>query len=134
MRRKHHRRYQGCFTRLASRYRSLFTFALVANRLMDPVSEHGLAQWLEGEFVCDQRGKRWLGQWRKDGERRASRSPRVRVEWRWLQGWYRALDRLLACKSQLEVELFRRLRTLFEVKVELALYDITSTYFEGGSA
>ena len=106
-------------------------FALVANRLMDPVSEHGLAQWLEGEFVCDQRGKRWLGQWREDGERRASRSPRVRVEWRWLQGWYRALDRLLACKSQLEVELFRRLRTLFEVKVELALYDITSTYFEG---
>ena len=106
-------------------------FALVANRLMDPVSEHGLAQWLEGEFVCDQRGKRWLGQWREDGERRASRSPRVRVEWRWLQGWYRALDRLLSCKSQLEVELFRRLRTLFEVKVELALYDITSTYFEG---
>ena len=28
MRRKHHRRYQGRFTRLASRYRSLFTFVL----------------------------------------------------------------------------------------------------------
>ena len=98
---------------------------------MDPVSEHGSAQWLDSEFVCDPGGKRWLGQWREDGERRASRSPRVRVEWRWLQGWYRALDRLLSCKSRLEVELFGRLRTLFEVKVELALYDITSTDFEG---
>ena len=106
-------------------------FVLVANRLMDPVSEHGLAMWLEGEYVCDGEGKRWLGQWRQEGERRASRSPRVRVEWSWLQGWYRALDRLLGCKSRLEVALFERLRTLFEVKVELALYDITSTYFEG---
>ena len=48
------------------------------------------------------------------------------------KGWYRALDRLLSCKSQLEVELFRRLRTLFEVKVELALYDITSHLLRGG--
>lgn len=31
----------------------------------------------------------------------------------------------------MEVALFEQLRTLFEVEVELALYDITSTYFEG---
>ena len=106
-------------------------FALVANRLLDPVSEHKLAQWLETDFVCDEAGQRWLPRWRDDAERRASKSPRVRVEWAWLHGWYRALDRLLACQSALEVALFETLRTLFEVDVELALYDITSTYFEG---
>ena len=36
------------------------TFALVANRLLDPSSEHGLAPWLEAAYVCDDRGWRWL--------------------------------------------------------------------------
>ena len=52
---------------------------LVANRLCAPSSEHGLARWLETDFVCDRQGRRWVPQWRDDGERRASRSPRVRV-------------------------------------------------------
>jgi len=34
-------------------------------------------------------------------------------------------------KQALELALFEQLRTLLEVQVELALYDITSTYFEG---
>ena len=34
MRSKHHRRYQGCFSRLASRYRSLFTFVLACIALL----------------------------------------------------------------------------------------------------
>ena len=29
------------------------TFVLVANRLIAPTSEHGLAGWLETDFVCD---------------------------------------------------------------------------------
>ena len=29
------------------------TWALVANRLTQPTSEHGLARWLETDFVCD---------------------------------------------------------------------------------
>ena len=52
---------------------------LVANRLCTPTSEHGLARWLETDFVCDRKGRRWLPQWRGEGERLASRSPRVRV-------------------------------------------------------
>lgn len=106
-------------------------FALVANRLLDPSSEHGLAPWLETAYVCDARGYRWRPQWRDDAARKASQSPRVRVAWAWLDGWYRTLDRLLACQSDLEVELFTHLRTLFEMDVELALYDMTSTDCEG---
>ena len=106
-------------------------FALVANRLLDPSSEHGLAYWLDAAYVCDDRGRRWLPQWRDDAQRKASKTPRVMVEFQWLQRWYRTLDRLVRVKEALEVELFEQLRTLFEVQVELALYDITSTYFEG---
>ena len=50
---------------------------LAANRLCAPSSEHGLARWLETEFVCDRRGRRWLPGWRDDDERHRSR-PRVR--------------------------------------------------------
>ena len=59
---------------------------LVGNRLCAPTSEHGLARWLETDFVCDRRGRRWLPQWRADAERRASRRPRVRVSFRQLKG------------------------------------------------
>jgi hypothetical protein len=52
---------------------------LIANRLAAPGSEHGLARWLETDFVCDRDGRRWLPAWRDDAERQASRTPRVRV-------------------------------------------------------
>ena len=94
-------------------------FALVANRLLDPSSEHGLAYWLDAAYVSD------------DATRQSGKTPRVIVEFQWLQRWYRTLDRLVGVKEDLEVALFEQLRTLFEVQVELALYDITSTYFEG---
>jgi transposase len=105
--------------------------ALVANRLQAPGSEHGLAGWLETSFVCDRRGRQWLPQWRDEVERRASNTPRVRVGFRQLQRWYRTLDQLLALKPTIEKQLFLRLRDLFSLKVDLVLYDLTSTYFEG---
>ena len=105
--------------------------ALVANRLQAPGSEHGLAGWLEHSFVCDRRGRRWLADWRDDAERLASKAPRVRVSFRQLQRWYRGLDQLLALKPRIEKELFLRLRDLFSLKVDLVLYDLTSSYFEG---
>ena len=104
---------------------------LVANRLCAPTSEHGLARWLETDFVCDRRGRRWLPEWRDEAERRASRLPRVRVAFRQLKQWYRTLDQLYARKATLERELYLRLRDLFSLKVDLVLYDLTSTYFEG---
>lgn len=44
---------------------------------------------------------------------------------------YRALDRLLPLKEQLEVHLKERLGTLFDLEYDLLMYDVTSTYFEG---
>jgi len=44
---------------------------------------------------------------------------------------YRALDRLLEHKERLEVHLKEKLGTLFQLKYDLMLYDVTSTYFEG---
>jgi len=96
---------------------------LVANRLCRPSSEHALGQWLESDFVCGRDGKRILARWRQQG--------RVRVDLNWLQEWYRTLDQLLAHKERIEVELFARLRDLFNLQVELVFYDLTSTYFEG---
>ena len=104
---------------------------LVANRLTAPGSEHGLARWLETDFVCDRDGRRFMPAWRDDAARQASRTPRVRVEARQLQHWYRALDQLLALKAQIEYALFLTLRDLFSLRVDLVFYDLTSTYFEG---
>lgn len=44
---------------------------------------------------------------------------------------YRALDKLLPHKSELEAHLKNRLGELFDLEYDLLLYDVTSTYFEG---
>ena len=44
---------------------------------------------------------------------------------------YRALDKLLPHKRELEIFLKEKLGTLFEMEYDLLLYDVTSTYFEG---
>lgn len=44
---------------------------------------------------------------------------------------YEALDRLLPHKDAIEKHLRRRFGELFELKCDLLLYDVTSTYFEG---
>src|SRR5215472_12179992 len=85
---------------------------LVVNRLTTPGSEHGLARWLETDFVCDRDGRQWLAQWRDEATRKASRTPRVQVELRQLKQWYRTLDQ-------------------FSLRTDIVFYDLTSTYFEG---
>jgi len=105
--------------------------ALVTNRLCEPRSEHGMARWLETDFVCDRWGRRWFPEWREEGERLSSQRPRVRVKDRQLRQWYRTLDQLLVQQKQIEKELFLRLRNLFSLNVDLVFYDLTSTYFEG---
>jgi len=44
---------------------------------------------------------------------------------------YRALDHLLPQKAALEEHLKERLGDLFDLKYDLLMYDVTSTYFEG---
>lgn len=97
--------------------------ALIANRLVCPTSEHGLAAWLETDYVCDRRGSRYLPRWKQQG--------RVRVDLVQLQRWYRTLDHLILNKDAMEVALYQRLRDLFHFEPELVFYDLTSTYFEG---
>jgi transposase len=44
---------------------------------------------------------------------------------------YKGLDRLLPHKEEIERHIRKRLGELFELKCDLLLYDVTSTYFEG---
>lgn len=98
-------------------------FALVANRLIRPKSEHGLGAWLETDLVCDRQGQRFVPRWKRRG--------RVQVDAAQLQAWYRTLDRLLGAKREIERALYGRLRDLFSLQPDLVLYDLTSSYFEG---
>ncbi len=98
-------------------------FVLLANRLIRPASEHGLARWLDTDFVCDREGRRFVPHWHQKG--------RVQVHHRQLGAWYRTLDVLGRAKDKIEVALYHRLRDLFSLQPDLVLFDITSTYFEG---
>src|SRR5262245_46215551 len=61
--------------------------ALVANRLSQPTSEHGMARWLESNYVCGRSGERWLPQLRGEAEQQGGLRKRVLVEvqsmWHW---------------------------------------------------
>lgn len=96
---------------------------LIANRLDDPRSEHGLAGWLEQVYGCNRKGERILPVWKQHG--------RVKVDLSWLQSFYRTLDGLISNKEKIERHLYERLKDLFSLKVETVFYDLTSTYFEG---
>jgi hypothetical protein len=93
--------------------------ALVANRLTAPLSEHGLARWLETDFVCDRDGRLFVAAWWDGWERLSSKIPRVRVKMRQLKQWYRTLDKLLARKSDIELALYLTLRDLFSSQVDM---------------
>lgn len=97
--------------------------ALIANRLVRPVSEHALAGWLETDYVCDRLGRRYLPHWKQQG--------RVRVDLSVLQLWYRTLDHLILNQAKIELALYGRLRDLFHFEPDLVFYDLTSVYFEG---
>jgi len=102
-------------------------FVLVANRLCEPRSEHGLARWLEHTFVCDRQGRRWEPDWLP--AELVTKQQRVKVRFEPLNRWYRTLDALLAAKGKIEEVLYLRVRDLFSVKVDMIFYDLTSLYF-----
>jgi len=102
-------------------------FVLVANRLCEPSSEHGLARWLEHTFVCDGHGNRWLPNWLAADQ--ITKRQRVKVEHKQLNCWYRTLDALLSAKEKIEEALYLHVRDLFNLQVDMVFYDLTSTYF-----
>ena len=84
-------------------------FAMVLNRLCDPMSKLRLSDWISSVY---------------------------RPEWQGLelQHLYRALDFLNVHKDEIEMALYAGLCDLFDLKLDLVLWDTTSTYFEGEEA
>jgi transposase len=91
---------------------SVMSLVLVICRLCDPSSELKIAETIYGQSALPE----LLG---------------VGVEKVNDDRLYRALDRLLPHKTELEKHLKTRLGELFDLKYDLLLYDVTSTYFEG---
>jgi transposase len=50
-----------------------------------------------------------------------------------LKNLYKVSDQLLKCKENIEIALYKREKDLFDLEEIITLYDITNTYFEGGS-
>jgi hypothetical protein len=91
---------------------SVMALVLVIGRLLDPSSELRLAEHLyERTALSDLLGVP------------ASKVNDDRL--------YRALDQLLPHKHAPQAHLKNRLGNLFDLKYDLLLYDVTSTYFEG---
>lgn len=66
-----------------------------------------MAAWLETDYVCDRRGRRYVPCWKPQG--------RVQIDWAQLQRWYRTLDHLLGNKETLEA-----LKTIRQVQFSTA--------------
>lgn len=87
------------------------TEAMTLNRLIDPLSEHAMPDWIRRTAIGDILGKDFS---RLDDE-----------------ALYRNLDRLHPNREHIERELAEREKTLFNLEDTVYLYDLTSTYFEG---
>lgn len=83
----------------------------VINRLVDPVSEHGIHPWLETTALPEILGEN------------ADRPGDDR--------FYRASDLLLKHRDALEHHIRQRQGTLFNLDRTVLLYDLTNTHFEG---
>ncbi|PYU20838.1 MAG: IS1634 family transposase [Acidobacteria bacterium] len=88
--------------------------AMTLNRLIFPLSEHAMPDWMRRTALADILG----------------------VDFSSLQddALYRNLDRLHPNRERIEAELSEREKTLFDLDDTLYLYDLTSTYFEGQAA
>ena len=84
-------------------------FAMVLNRLCDPGSKLRVSEWVQTVY----------------------RPGWERLE---LQHFYRALDFLTERKAEIETRVYDRASDLFNLEVDLVLWDTTTTYFEGRAA
>jgi len=88
--------------------------AMTLNRLIFPLSEHAMPDWMGRTALDDILGTQLSGL--SD------------------EALYRNLDRLHPNRERLERELAEREKTLFNLDDTVYLYDLTSTYFEGEAA
>lgn len=88
--------------------------AMTLNRLICPLSEHAMPDWMRRTALADIL------------EQDFSRL--------YDEALYRNLDRLHPNREPIERELAEREKTLFSLDDSLYLYDLTSTYFEGQAA
>jgi transposase len=95
---------------LSKRARTL-SEVMTLNRLIFPLSEHAMADWIRRTAMADILGEEFS----KLNE----------------DALYRNLDKLYPNREQIERELGEREKTLFNLDDTLYLYDLTSTYFEG---
>src|SRR5438045_9210561 len=84
---------------------------MTLNRLIFPLSEHAMPDWMRRSALADLLG----------------------VDFSSLHddALYRNLDRLYPNRERIETELAENEKTLFHLDDTLYLYDLTSTYFEG---
>ncbi len=89
----------------------LLTELMVLNRLIHPLSEHAMPDWI----------------------RRTALGDILQTEVSELadDALYRTLDRLHPQREMIETKLAAHEQTLFNLEDQLYLYDLTSTYFEG---
>ncbi len=84
-------------------------FAMVLNRLCDPSSKLMMTHWMKTVY--------------RPGWEKLS-----------LYHFYRALDFVALHKKVIEQALFSKVKDLFHLKLDLVLWDATTTYFEGEAA
>ncbi len=82
---------------------------MVINRCVDPLSKLGVTRWVDRTCYKAMKGFDDLN---------------LNVEY-----FYRSMDYLETIKDELELALYKRLKTLFSINVKLTFYDITSTFF-----
>jgi hypothetical protein len=87
---------------------------MTLNRLIFPLSEHAMPEWIERTALSDILGTDF-----------SALSD---------EALYRNLDRLHPNREAIERTLAEREKTLFHLDETLYLYDLTSTYFEGEAA
>ncbi len=88
--------------------------AMTLNRLIFPLSEHAMPDWMRRTALADILG---VGFSKLHDD-----------------ALYRNLDRLHPNRERIEAELAEREKTLFHLDDTVYLYDLTSTYFEGEAA
>src|SRR5919106_4413499 len=89
----------------------LLSEAMTLNRLIFPLSEHAMPDWIRRTALADIVGEDFSAL-NEDA-------------------LYRNLDKLHPHREQIERELAEREKTLFNLDDTLYLYDLTSSYFEG---